>query len=135
MSLRALMISVRERAGLSKRGLARQSSWQNENITAFEKGRKGASVESIEDWFSACGFDLVAVPKGATDPREIEGLPDEHRKLLLRLVRLFPLLDEGRIDSVRGLVERWETQLEVSPTPLPAPNEEATAQDKRAKSS
>ena len=145
MDLRALLISIRERAGLSQRGLGRRSSWLPENISKFERGEKGASLESIEDWVNSCGFELIGVRVGAADSREVDALPAEHRTLVLRLARLFPHLSDERIDTIRGLVERWEDQLVSSTLPTdPDPtgsgvplddNAADTAQDKLAKSS
>jgi transcriptional regulator with XRE-family HTH domain len=133
MGIRELMIAVRKWSGMSQPKLAKASGWDDGNISKFEHGKQGATPESIDSWIEGCGYELIAVPKGAVEPRELQALPAEKRELVLRLARLMldpPGLTDEQVDTVRGDVERWERQRMASEDPS-----SATRHDRPARTS
>lgn len=142
MGIRELMIAVRKWSGMSQPKLARASGWDDGNISKFEHGKQGATPESIDTWIDGCGYELIAVPKGTLDSREIAALPPKRRDLVLRLTRLMlgpPVMSDEKLDPLWGLVERWERQraeaLGSSPPEDDPATAAATSQDKRFSSS
>lgn len=113
MSIRQRMILAREMAGMSQEDLAASSGWDKGNISKLENGTKGANLDSIDRWFTACGMSLVVLPSDRTaTPEELDALPSGLRDLALRFVRLLPYLDakQDALTTFRGLIEFWEAQ-------------------------
>lgn len=138
MGIREQLVQARKAAGLSQEELAKRARWDRAQVSKFESGDRGASVDKIDAWLEACGVDLVVVAS-ALQGDQVHGLGVEQRDLLRRLAALLPRLTEDRADTILGLVERWEevpdrTLLAADPA---AADYDASpiAQDKRASSS
>lgn len=110
MALRDQFRAARRLAKLSQPQLSRATSWDAGHISKFERGERGASIEKLEEWVEACQVDLRPYPRQTTgDVTELEGLPEDHRKLLIRLGRLLGHLEKQTIDlTIVALIERWE---------------------------
>lgn len=127
---------ARERAGLSQDDLVQRGPFDRAHVSRAERGIRGMSFERIDRWIELCGFRLAAVPATEATPEEIAGLPDDLRRVILRLVRLLPEMGRARpevldevLDDLEGRMDRWERRY------LSEPNSEPTIQDTRAKSS
>ncbi len=85
-----LLREMREKAGMNQAVLGARLDRSQSAISKAEIGETGLHVEEIGAWVSTCGRQLVLrLGTGAPDhvsQEGLEGLPENERELLLRLV-------------------------------------------------
>jgi len=72
MQAAEIIRQARQRAGLSKRALARRAHTSPAALVEYESGRRDPSVSSLERIVAAAGFDVVFGIRGPTDPDPAE---------------------------------------------------------------
>src|SRR3954469_10693274 len=91
----ALLLSARERAGLSQRELARKAKTAQSVVARIELGETSPSWATLSRLLAAAGFDLTtALKRRRVDPQELDDVP--------RILRLTPeqrLLEVARTSA------------------------------------
>jgi transcriptional regulator with XRE-family HTH domain len=109
MGIRAALAQARQLSGLSQAKLAAKAQgWNPGNVSGFENGTRGASVDSIDAWLDACDCEIVIVKRGGPpEPREIRALPPDLLELLIRLARVLPWIPAVLRRDLQGRIESW----------------------------
>jgi transcriptional regulator with XRE-family HTH domain len=93
MNTGALLVEARQRAGLSRRELARRAGTSQATLSAYEHERVNPSVQVLERVLRAAGFVLEASLVSADDLERGRILEE-----LLELAEAFPWRDPGQLE-------------------------------------
>lgn len=110
---------MRHAAGLSQSELARRVDRVPSHVSLVERGERGVSIELVQAWASACGFDWAFYSERTMNwawdftARTASLLPEE-RGLLAHLAKLLPSMSPEQVAHVRRYVDFYVGEADSS---------------------
>lgn len=99
---------ARKDSGLQQRKVEELTGIRQEHVSRIERGMRNTSLASLDELAEAYGVRWVAAPRKVADESEIAMLQPDLRDLILRLVRVLPLLPPELLEDLKDRADNWD---------------------------
>jgi transcriptional regulator with XRE-family HTH domain len=104
---------IRKEAKLTQDELGALLGINGPQVSRIESGTRGASVDTLHQWYRECGYELEAVEVGSPEQATrlavaVAALPPGQLDAIIEIVRAWPALDERTRGRMLGLAASHE---------------------------